>query len=331
MSLISPDPIKSPNEQDLLEAYPLAMDIDKGLTAHAKYVSSKYFYDDQGSQLFQQIMQMPEYYPTDCEFEILSLQSESIMEALSFEGAFNIVELGAGDGIKSRQLLKTLLDKGVRFTYVPIDISEQAIADLKKNMLDALPDLDIKPLVGDYFAMMDRISEMGLPSLIMFLGSNIGNYPDQAANELLKHFHSAMNPGDRLLIGMDLQKNPRIIQLAYDDPHGITRSFNLNLLNRLNRELEANFHTSHFDFYCHYDPVAGEVRSYLVSLKEQVITSNLLSKSYYFKANELIWTELSKKYTLPQIDHMADINGFKVSQYFLDCKHYFVDSLWTRL
>ncbi|PWJ58797.1 dimethylhistidine N-methyltransferase [Dyadobacter jejuensis] len=308
-----------------------AIDLDLGLSTKNKYVASKYLYDDHGSMLFQQIMHMPEYYPTDAEFEILAMQSGQIVDALAFDKPFNIVELGAGDGIKTRQLLKTLLAGNKEFTYIPVDISAQAIDDLKRNMQEALPQLKIAPLVGDYFSMMDQIAAMGLPSLFLFLGSNIGNYPDKAANVLLMHFNEAMNPGDKLLIGMDLQKNPGTIQLAYDDPHGITKAFNMNLLNRLNRELEANFQLSQFDFYCHYDPVSGEVRSYLVSLKDQKVYSQALDKYYNFKAHELIWTELSKKYTLTQIEDMADQNGFSVEKNFLDCKHYFADSLWVRL
>ncbi len=308
----------------------ITFDIDKGLSSKLKSISSKYLYDDLGSTIFQQIMNMAEYYPTASEFEILAMQSDKISEALAFKSTFNIVELGAGDGIKTRQLLKHLLSKNIDFIYVPIDISEKAISDLKANMLEALPELRIKPLVGDYFTMLQEVSKTGLPSLYLFLGSNIGNYQPKATVELLNQFHEAMETDDKILIGFDLQKHPKVIRLAYDDPHGITKSFNMNLLNRLNKELDANFQLNQFDFYCHYDPITGEVRSYLVSLKDQQVFSKKLKKTYSFHQNELIWTELSRKYTIEQIEQIATENHFRQVAHFLDCKHYFVDSLWVK-
>ncbi|CAG5017373.1 Histidine N-alpha-methyltransferase [Dyadobacter sp. CECT 9275] len=308
----------------------LAVEIDHGLSADLKFISSKFLYDDTGSSIFRKIMQMKEYYPTACEFEILSLQSAQIIDSLNFGRPFNIVEFGAGDGIKTRQLLKKLLETGIDFTYVPIDISEQALADLQENMIEALPELKMKPLAGDYFSMFHAISDAATPNLFLFLGSNIGNYPAEAASELLSSFYAAMSSGDKLLIGFDLQKNPKVIRNAYDDPHGITKAFNLNLLTRINRELQANFQVSQFDFYCHYDPISGEVKSYLVSLVAQKVWIQALGKEFSFQQNELIWTELSQKYTFEQINSLAKENGFIVNHNFLDCRHYFTDSLWEK-
>lgn len=305
-------------------------DIDEGLTAPFKTISSKYFYDDLGSVIFQDIMKMPEYYPTPCEFEILSLQGEDILRKLNFEEPFNIIEFGAGDGIKTRQLLKKLIEKQVDFTYVPIDISQKAIDELETNMLDYLPGLKIKSLVGNYFTMMEELFSLEEPGLFLFLGSNIGNYQDQEANDLLGQFYQHMKTGDKLLIGFDLRKNPAVIRDAYDDSQGITKAFNMNLLQRINRELGGNFKKEFFDFYSHYNPVNGEVRSYLVSLKQQDVYIANLDKSYAFRQNELIWTELSKKYSLSEIENLAGNNGFELIENFLDCKHYFTDSLWTK-
>jgi len=305
-------------------------DIDEGLSAPFKNISSKYFYDDLGSVIFQDIMKMPEYYPTPCEFEILSLQGENILEKLNFDEPFNIIEFGAGDGIKTRQLLKKLIEKRVDFTYVPIDISQKAIDELEANMLDYLPGLKIKSLVGNYFTMMEELFSLQEPGLFLFLGSNIGNYQDQEANDLLSQFYQHMKAGDKLLIGFDLQKNPAVIRDAYDDAQGITKAFNMNLLQRINHELGGNFRKEFFDFYTHYNPLNGEVRSYLVSLKQQEVYIANLDKSYTFRQNELIWTELSKKYTLSEIESLAGNNGFELVENFLDCKHYFTDSLWTK-
>lgn len=305
-------------------------DIDEGLTAPLKNISSKYFYDDLGSVIFQDIMKMPEYYPTPCEFEILSLQGEHIIKKLNFNVPFNIVEFGAGDGIKTRQLLKKLLENEVDFTYVPIDISQKAIEELEANMLGYLPGLKIRSIVGNYFSVIDELSEMEQPGLFLFLGSNIGNYLEDEANDLLEQFNSHMKSGDKLLIGFDLQKNPAVIREAYDDSQGITKAFNMNLLQRMNRELGANFKKEFFDFYSHYNPLNGEVRSYLVSLKQQEVYISKIDKTYSFRQNELIWTELSKKYTIAEIENLASNNGFELVEHFLDCKHYFTDSLWTK-
>ncbi|MCE7038761.1 L-histidine N(alpha)-methyltransferase [Dyadobacter sp. CY312] len=305
-------------------------DIDAGLSAPFKHISSKYFYDDIGSGIFQQIMKMPEYYPTASEFEILSLQSDKIIEQLNFKEPFNIVEFGAGDGIKTRQLLKKLMAQKIDFTYVPIDISARAIRELKNNMLATLPEMKIRPMVGNYFSMAEDLSHGETPALFLFLGGNIGNYQNEEANALFSQFGSNMRPGDKLLTGFDLRKNPATIRNAYDDKQGITKAFNLNLLTRINRELNANFELGQFDFYSHYDPANGEVKSYLVSLVAQRVYIGKTDKHYSFAQNELIWTELSKKFTLEEIGELAVANNFSIVAHFMDCKHYFTDSLWIK-
>lgn len=307
-----------------------AQDVLAGLTADKKQLSSKYFYDDNGSRIFQEIMNMPEYYLTDAEFEILSMQSKQIIDALQFSTPFNIVELGAGDGFKTFKLLEYLVTQNIDFNYVPIDISQQAIDALTQRLRKRLPGLNIKPKVGDYFEILKVNKESSYPSLLLFLGSNIGNYNQTKAIELLKLFNDSMKSGDKLLIGLDLKKNPLVIHKAYFDPHGITKRFNLNLLLRINRELDANFKIDDFDFYCHYNPQTGEVKSYIVSLTKQQVHLKKLRKTINFDYNELIWTELSKKYSLNEISHLATSSNFKIIHNFLDCKHYFTDTLWEK-
>ncbi len=308
-----------------------AEDIAKGLTAPQKFTSSKYFYDDKGSQIFQQIMEMPEYYLTNCEYEILVEQSPEIVAALEFKEHFNIVELGAGDGLKTFHLLDFLVKQGIDFTYLPVDISQEAMNQLQAKLNRELPELDIKPLVGDYFQILnERIGKESSPSLLLFLGSNIGNYHPDEARGLLKMFNQSIRAEDKLLIGVDLQKNPNIIRRAYSDAGGVTRSFNLNLLARINRELDANFVIEQFDFYCSYNPQNGEVRSYLVSLCEQEVYLGKLDLQVQFREHELIATELSRKYTFAELEQLASECGFRVSQHFLDGRKYFTDSLWTK-
>ncbi|MDX1471589.1 MAG: L-histidine N(alpha)-methyltransferase, partial [Flavobacteriaceae bacterium] len=158
-----------------------------------------------------------------------------------------------------------------------------------------------------------------------------GNYKQDEVKNLLTLFKNNMKQGDKMLIGIDLKKNPSVILNAYSDPHGITKKFNLNLLIRINRELQADFKYDDFDFYCHYNPISGEVRSYLVSLKDQYVKINSIEKTIHFKQNEIIWTELSKKYNPEEITEIANETGFKVLENFMDCKHYFTDSLWEKV
>ncbi len=308
-----------------------AKDTLEGLTAKEKFLHSKYFYDDNGSRIFQDIMQMPEYYLTDSEFEILSLQAKQIVDALNFNQPYNIVELGAGDGFKTFKLLEYLVHNNIEFHYVPIDISQEAIDLLTAKLKEKLPSLSIYSRVGDYFEILKKENtQTKTPSLLLFLGSNIGNYDDVKARELLNIFNNNMKAGDKLLIGFDLKKNPVIIRNAYDDKHGITKKFNLNLLVRINKTLNADFEIDNFDFYSYYNPKNGEVKSYLVSLKEQKIQLGKLDVIIKFKQNELIWTELSKKYTQKGVENFAKNANFTVNQHFLDCKQYFVDSLWEK-
>ncbi len=306
------------------------VDVIKGLTSDPKFLQSKYFYDDNGSRIFQEIMQMPEYYLTDSEFEILSMQSEQIIDSVDFKEPYKIIELGAGDGFKTFKLLEYLTSKKVDFTYVPIDISAEALKLLSEKLKVRLPNLKVDAKVGDYFTILENSKNGTEPNLLLFLGSNIGNYPENAAIDLLKLFAKNISKGDKMLIGIDLKKNPNIIHQAYSDASGITKKFNLNLLIRINREIGADFRIDDFDFYCHYNPLNGEVKSYLVSLKDQIVNFKNLDMVVNFKRNEIIWTELSKKYSTEEITDLANLSGFKVNENFLDCKNYFTDSLWEK-
>lgn len=307
---------------------PFAEDVLNGLSASPKTLSSKYFYDDAGSRIFQQIMEMPEYYLTRAEMEIMTEQASAVADALPYRVPFNIIELGAGDGLKTNELLKYLVQQRVEFTYIPIDISGEAMQQLKGKLAQSMPNLDVRPVVGDYFKVLDDLDSEGRPNLYLFMGGNIGNYEKEGALKLLKMLRDVMQHNGRLMTGFDLRKNPHVIQKAYDDSEGITRSFNLNLLTRMNRELDADFDLDAFDFYSFYNPRNGEVRSMLVSLANQEVQVGALEQSFHFQANELIHTELSKKYTLAEIEGLAAGSGFSVQKNFFDSNRYFTDSLW---
>ena len=305
-------------------------DVLKGLSLERKELSSKYFYDDEGSRIFQQIMALPEYYLTNCEFEILSKQSNAILKQTEFEGHFNIIELGAGDGVKTLELLREATQMNLEFTYIPIDISEEAVVLLEGKLKNELPNLNVAAKVGDYFKMLDEISKDSSPSLILFMGANIGNYSREDAEFLLKNIQGKMKSNDRLMIGFDLRKNPLKIAAAYFDAQGVTKAFNLNLLKRINREFGGDFDLDKFDFYSHYNPDTGEVKSYLVSLQQQEVSLSTLNASFKFAKDELIYTEQSKKYSFEEIEQLATQTGYRVDKGFTDDNTYFVDSLWIK-
>jgi dimethylhistidine N-methyltransferase len=306
------------------------LDVEKGLTASPKRLFSKYFYDDNGSRIFQEIMDMPDYYLTNVELEILSLQAAEIHQNLGFNDGYNIIELGAGDGLKTKAFLSYLVHQKIDITYCPLDISQEAMNLLQADLREDLPTLEIRPLVGDYFEVLSEIDLSNRPTLFLFLGSNIGNYEESQTADLLQLFGKYMKSGDQILVGFDLKKNPKTILNAYYDKYGITKRFNLNLLHRMNTELEGNFQIDDFDFYAYYNPISGDVRSYLVSLKKQEVYIGAIKKSIYFEANELIFTELSKKYSLKEIENIATISGFQLRQHFCDEANLFADSLWVK-
>lgn len=299
-----------------------------GLQANPKRLDSKYFYDATGDRIFQQIMQMDEYYLTAAEMEIMQHQSVEIARAILAEGSpFDLIELGAGDATKSIHLLRSLLKTQAEFSYHPIDISEHVIADLQQNLPHQLPGLEMKGLNGDYFDMLKQATELSSRrKVVLFMGANIGNMTIADAGQFCKALKNLLAPGDLLIIGFDLKKNPRQILAAYNDKAGITRSFNLNLLQRINKELDANFDTGCFEHYASYDPETGSCKSYLISLTRQLVTIG--QTTIQFAENEYIMMEISQKYALNDIDRLAKFSGFEPHQRFFDQHRYFVDVIF---
>ncbi len=310
-----------------------AQDILKGLSSYPKYLPSKYFYDAKGDALFQKIMQLPEYYLTKAEFEIFERQKENIVNAFSSRtGKFHLIELGAGDGYKTKVLLEHLLGKQSNFEYVPVDISGNVLNLLQNDLKTSMPNLEVSPIVGDYFYALEKISEQDHDrKVVLFLGSNIGNFNQKNANGFIKHLSQELNEGDLLLTGVDLKKNPKVILSAYNDASGVTKAFNFNLLDRINKELGANFILDNYMHHPTYDPQSGECRSYLLSLKKQEVHFADLETTIEFEAYESIHTEISKKYALRELQDMAKGAGFTVIENFIDSKGYFVDTLWEKL
>lgn len=305
-------------------------EVKMGLTAFPKTLPSKYFYNAEGSRIFQQIMDLEEYYLTKCEYEILQAQKAQILACLPL--AFDLVELGAGDGLKTKILLHYFLENHLHFDYIPIDISSDILYELKNSLLAEMPNLSVKPLHDDYFGALQKISSFAeKPKVVLFLGSNIGNFTIHEATHFLTKLRHSLNKGDFLLLGVDLVKSPEIILKAYSDSKGITANFNYNLLQRINEELGGTFDVAKFLHYATYHPQTGETKSYLISKEAQNIWIEHLHLSIHFEAWESIYTEVSQKFTLPQMAQMATHAGFEIKQHFFDSHQYFTNTLWEAL
>jgi len=305
-------------------------DVISGLLSVPKRLSSKYFYDAKGDKIFQEIMNCPEYYPTRCEMEIFSKKTRELGDALiADDDAFDLIELGAGDATKSIHLLRYLMDQNAGFTYLPIDISGNVIDLLHKSLPEQLPGLQIKGLRGEYFDMLKEAAQLSdRRKVVLFLGSNIGNMPLNESLTFCQNLREHLSEGDMVLMGFDLKKNPKTVLAAYNDSEGITRRFNLNLLERINRELKADFRLSKFEHYPAYDPETGTCKSYLISLEDQEVTIN--NRDHIrFQKDEYIYMEISQKFTVLQTEQMAANAGFKAVDCFFDSKKWFLDAIWV--
>lgn len=305
-----------------------AQDVLKGLSQLPKSLPCKYIYDKQGTDLFQQIMALPEYYLTNCETEILKTNGKVMMNMIGNQ-RINLVELGAGNGEKTGILAQELKKKKMKFTLIPIDISPWAIKTFTRNMNARIPGIRIKGVVSEYFKGLRWLSNQNKKSnVVLFLGSNIGNFEPPEADTFLSRLWEACNDRDFLLIGFDLKKEISVLLDAYNDSQGITALFNLNLLSRINRELGGHFDLEQFKYYSNYDSVPGSIKSYLISRQRQSVTIDKLNRSFSFESGESIHTESSTKYQLEDIEDLARRNGFSIIHHFFDSRRYFTDSLW---
>ncbi|WP_256010468.1 L-histidine N(alpha)-methyltransferase [Desertivirga xinjiangensis] len=306
-------------------------DVLKGLSSDPKHLDSKYFYDAQGDKLFQQIMTSPEYYLTDSEMEIFSSRCREMLSLVKrFQEGFDLIELGAGDALKSTELLRCLSNAHIDFRYFPIDISANIIQMLERELPQKIPGIRIEGIDAEYFAGLKLASQRSTrPRLVLFLGGNIGNMPPDVAGQFLLKLRQHLHTGDMALIGFDLKKNPWTIFRAYNDADGLTKEFNLNLLRRINRELGANFDAEQFEHYESYDPASGACNSYLISLCNQHV--DLCGQQITFEENEYIFMETSHKYTPVQIDKLADQSGFQTIRHLFDRKQWFTDVIWESI
>ncbi len=310
-----------------------AQDIHQGLTADQKYIPCQYFYDERGSWLFQQIMQLPEYYLTACETQILEQYNEELLQAFRAGGqSFNLIDLGAGDATKTKSLIGPYVDKGIDFTYTPVDLAPSILSALSDS-LDAVyeDNLRYNAMNADYWEAMEALQSSGDPArkVVLFLGSNIGNFDAQQSMAFLQRLKTYLRPGDLVLLGFDLKKRPEIIYQAYLDTKGTTAAFNLNLLHRINRELGGSFKPNYFRFYPAYNPQTGVLSSFLVAQKEQAVHIEALDLTVHFDQWEAIHTEISCKHTQTDIEALARAAGYHIQAQYTDKKAYFTDVLLT--
>ena len=302
----------------------LATIID-GLRQPRKTISPKYFYDETGSQLFEQITQLPEYYLTDVELDIMERHIDE-MAALIGRSA-SLIEFGAGSGMKTRLLLEHMHEPAA---YVPVDISEEHLLESQRSIQEDFPDIEVLPVPADFLHPFDlpEPSTMPLRNVVYFPGSTIGNFERDAAVDLLEVMHEEAGSDGALLIGADLRKDPDVIRAAYNDTAGVTARFNLNMLEHLNREFGAEFDVDAFDHRATYDKDEGRVVMELVSRRDQVV--NVDDARIPIARNETITTEYSHKYTLEEFGDMVSAAGFATRKVWTDPKRWFSVHYCTR-
>jgi L-histidine Nalpha-methyltransferase len=294
----------------------MARDVRDGLLSEPKELAPKYFYDERGSQLFEQITELDEYYPTRAERAILAARAVEIVAAAGKPRS--LVELGSGSAAKTRHLLDAMRDSGCLHTYVPVDISEEITHETAELLVDEYPGLIVRGLVCDFEHHLERIPNGEGGRLIAFLGGTIGNLYPVPRRDFLARLAGLMQPGDRLLLGTDLVKDTERLEAAYDDAEGVTAEFNKNVLQVLNRELGADFDPEAFEHVARYDEDEARMDIRLRSLAAQTVRLDELDLSVEFAAGEEMRTEISSKFTYEKLDRVYGESGLAISGWFTD-------------
>lgn len=304
-----------------------AEDVRKGLSSSPKSLSPKYFYDELGSQLFDAICLLPEYYLTRAENEIIERYADEI--AGSIEGQKTLLEMGSGSASKTRLIIEALLKRQSELKFIPVDISASALESSSRILLQSFPRLSIEAYAAEYFDALSVLSKRPQRgrTLALFLGSNISNFGRNEAPAFLRALRSVLKTGDALLLGADLKKDRRVLEPAYDDALGLTAAFNLNLLARVNRELYGNFDLRAFKHHAFYNDEIGRVEIYIESVRPQVVRIGKLHLEIRFEAGERIHTENSYKYDLAGIAQLANETGYKCARTWLDSGQRFSSNL----
>lgn len=306
----------------------LAEDVRDGLTAPDKFLPPKYFYDAVGSALFDVITLLPEYYPTRAEAEILRTSADEIVESCESPD-LRLLELGSGSATKTRFIIESVFKRQKELLFMPNDISPSVLEDSSRVLLQLFPGLSVAAYAADYFTALENIEiDRSKCTLALFLGSNIGNFPPAEAREFLTALRKILKTGDCLLLGADLKKDAQTLIDAYDDSTLVTAAFNLNLLARLNKELEANFNLRRFKHRALYNEIEGRIEMHLESLTQQIVKINKLDLEAQFLAGETIHTENSYKFDLTDLENLAADTGFELSRSWFDGEKRFSSNLF---
>lgn len=298
----------------------LIRDVLEGLSAPRKRLPSYLFYDQHGSALYEQITELPEYYPTRTERKILETHADEIV-ALAAEGSekpLQVVELGAGTASKTQIILQAVVARQRRCVFLPIDVSAAALDEAQARLRAQLPAVEVRPFVGHHQDAFQTIQQLGPRRLVLFIGSSIGNFEDADAIALLRGVRRSLTPGGALLLGTDLRKSPEILIPAYDDAQGVTAAFNKNILAHLNRELGAHFDLDAFRHVALWNEGQSRVEMHLESLRAQRVRVEGLDRSFLFEAGERIHTESSIKYDDERVDGILGACGFRRRRTFTD-------------
>jgi L-histidine N-alpha-methyltransferase len=294
----------------------MARDVRAGLLSEPKELSPKYFYDERGSQLFERITELAEYYPTRAERAILAERSTEIVAAAGEPET--LIELGSGSASKTRHLLSAMREAECLRTYVPVDISEEITHETAESLVEEYPGLAVRGLVCDFEHHLERIPDSEGGRLVVFLGGTIGNLYADARRDFLARVGAMLGPADRLLLGTDLVKDAGRLEAAYDDSQGVTAEFNKNVLEVLNRELGADFDLEAFEHVARYDSEEARMDIRLRSLVDQTVRVGELDMAVSFLAGEEMRTEISSKFTRERLERVYGEAGLAMSGWFVD-------------
>ncbi len=295
-------------------------DVIAGLSAARKSLPPRYFYDQYGSELFEQICQQPEYYPTRTE---IALMRRRASEVLGLVGACALVELGSGSALKTRLFLDEYQRRGYPMRYVPIDISASMLRESAAGLIADYPRLSVQALATDYLSGLDALPP-ARPRLVLFLGSNLGNFDDAEQAELFSRLAAALQPQDYVLLGLDLRKSVDILEAAYNDAAGVTAAFNLNMLRRINREFGANFNLARFSHLAFYNRAQHQIEMHLESQVAQEVEIAGLGLRVFFRPQETIHTEISRKFDADQVAAQLRPYGFEACARWTDERGWFL-------
>ena len=295
-------------------------EIIKGLTAPVKHISSKFLYDDRGSELFEKITHLPEYYPPKLEIKLLKESGIQLAEKLK---DIDIVELGSGDCSKISVLLESIPpSKRKSICYLPFDISQQAVEKSSNMLSDMFPAINIKGMVADFHTQLDIIPRRK-NRLFCFFGSTLGNFSRQEATEFITRLSNTMEKGDMLLMGLDMVKDKKILKKAYNDSQNITAQFNLNILNVVNNYIETKFEPDDFEHIAFYNNKLSRIEMHLKAKKDMVMSSPWSAQKITIKKEETIHTENSHKFTNEIIHSLAHKAGLKIQNIVTDSNNWF--------